>query len=174
MATACCRLFTVFLLWPLFSVPRFFLCIARSTSLEADFEQVARCGELLFAQENASLLSGVPGMPLWSPPGPTDTMPAMPKRLAKRPLTGGRRHSRSSATSRWSNPTRNWPTLARPHCDDLGLNHANSSGSFRREVEASILHERSPVIHSNVYRLVITRVADDETGTKWQRSYERR
>ena len=63
-----------------------------------------------------------------------------------------------------------WPTLARPHRDDLSRNHANSSGSSRREVEASILHERSPVIHSNVYRLAISRVADDETGTKWQRS----
>jgi predicted outer membrane protein len=35
---ACLRLFTVLPLRPLFSVPRFFLCIARSTSLEADFE----------------------------------------------------------------------------------------------------------------------------------------
>src|SRR4029078_2678743 len=38
MAMACLRLFTVVPLRPLFSVPRFFLCIARSTSLEADFE----------------------------------------------------------------------------------------------------------------------------------------
>jgi hypothetical protein len=37
MATACFRLFTVLPL-PLFSVPRFFLCIARSTSFEADLE----------------------------------------------------------------------------------------------------------------------------------------
>jgi len=58
------------------------------------------CGELLFAQENASHSQEFLGCRFGA--GPTDTMPAMPKRLAKRPLTGGRRHSRSSATSRWS------------------------------------------------------------------------
>jgi hypothetical protein len=38
MAIACLRLFTVLPLLPLLSVPRFFLCIARSTSFEGDFE----------------------------------------------------------------------------------------------------------------------------------------
>ena len=42
--------------------------------------------------------------------------------------------------------------LARPHCDDLSRNHANSFGSSCRD---SILHERSPLIYSNVYDLAL-------------------
>jgi len=38
MAMACLRLVTFLPLLPLFRVPRFFLCIARSTSFEADLE----------------------------------------------------------------------------------------------------------------------------------------
>jgi hypothetical protein len=38
MAIACLRLVTFLPLRPLFSVPRFFLCIALFTSLEADAE----------------------------------------------------------------------------------------------------------------------------------------
>ena len=48
MAMACLWLFTVLPLRPLLSVPRFFLCIARSTSLEADFEYFRASGALLF------------------------------------------------------------------------------------------------------------------------------
>ena len=38
MAIACLRLVTFLPLLPLFKLPRLFLCIARLTSFEADFE----------------------------------------------------------------------------------------------------------------------------------------
>lgn len=44
MAMACFRLVTFLPLRPLFNVPRFYLCMARSTSFEADFEYFCAIG----------------------------------------------------------------------------------------------------------------------------------
>src|SRR5262245_42938062 len=48
MAIACLRFVTFLPVLPLFNVPRFFLCIARSTSREADLEYLRAISELLF------------------------------------------------------------------------------------------------------------------------------
>jgi hypothetical protein len=51
--------------------------------------------------------------------------------------------------------------LAASHRDDLRCNHSNSPRSPRRQVKHSILRKRSAVVHSNVDRLAIAWVADD-------------